>query len=162
MANFNDTLEMQGELSKDSSSIFFPHFRIYQRYLKKFAGQELMVKIEILRHKRSDKQNRYMWAVIVPYVQHWLHETEGKRYKRDHVYSWIRISLLEEEPVIVTIQGKEMIEMTGKRFSQMSTKEFGEAVDTIREKMLERGVDIPEPTTDKRKHNFPHEFLEDE
>ncbi len=158
----NEGYEIVGELTEDSQFIQLTHYKMLKRALKRFIGQELLVTIQVLKSKRSDKQNRYFWSVIVPYVRHWLYETQGVKYKPDYVYAWLRVDLLGEEPTIMDIAGREVIVMTGKRFSQMTTAEFAEAVDTIRAKMAERGIEIPEPSLDRNKHNLVHEFLKDD
>lgn len=161
MSNINDGYEVVATLDEDCSALQLTHFRMLRRALKKFVGKELILTINILKYKRSDAQNRYMWGVVVKYVKHWLKETKGETYTSNQVYTWLRIVLLAEEPVVTIIAGREIIEMTGKRFSAMSTAEFAIAVDTIREKMLAKGLDIPEPQKGK-KHNMIHEFLIDE
>lgn len=161
MSNINDGFEVMATLTDDCQFVAITHFKMLRRALKPFIGKELLLTIQVLRYKRSDAQNRYMWSVIVPYVRHWLYETQGEKYKPEYVYSWLRVELLGEEPTVVEIAGREVITMTGKKFSAMNTKEFAEAVDTIRAEMLLRGLDIPEPQKGKR-HNLISEFLEDD
>lgn len=161
MSNINDGYEVMATLTDDCQFVAITHFRMLRRALQKFIGQDLIITIQILKSKRSDKQNRYMWGVVVPYVRHWLYETKGEKYSREQTYIWLRVKLLQEEPIITEIDGVEVVTMTGKRFSAMNTAEFAEAVDTIRDKMLHRGLDIPEPSQGRHKHNLIHEFLED-
>lgn len=154
--------EVIGEFTEDSQYLWLPFWKAYQRTFKRFIGKELLITIKELKSKRSDKQNRFFWSVIIPYVRQWLYDTQGIKYQPDHVSVWLRTEILGEAPTIIDVAGRECIVMTSKRFSAMNTKEFAEAVDTIRSEMLLRGLDIPEPTTDKSKHNLPHEFLNDD
>ena len=108
--------------------------------------------------KRSDAQNRYMWGVVVPTVRAFLLETEGVKYSPDEVYLWLRVKLLGQSPVIKVVSGIEVVMMEGKRFSEMNTKEFADATDTILKAMAEIGCVIPEPN----QHNFLHEFIGNE
>lgn len=100
-----------------------------------------------------------MWGVVVKVVQGWLYETQGEKFTNDEVYSWLRLKILEETPKIVNIAGEDIITMTSKRFSAMNTKEFTIAVDTIRERMAERGCIIPEPK--KKGLNLIEDFIDD-
>ena len=160
MSSPTDEITVIGILTADSQYIQVQNHLVYQRLLKKYQEKELEVTVKVLRYKRSDSQNRYMWGVIVKYVQAWLYETQGEKLHRDAVYTWLRTKLLNEQPKIVNIAGEDVITMTGKRFGAMNTKEFAEAVDTIRAEMLKRGCDIPEPGG-KNRHNFLHEFIDE-
>ena len=136
--------ELTGELSEDMSIILTSATSL-RRILYHFLGEKLLIKISIFRPKRSDKQNRYMWGVIVPCVRAWLFETQGIKYTKDQAYAWINQEVLGNKPVIVDIMGVEVITLEGKRFSQMSTKEFAEAVDTIIVYFDPKGCRIPLP-----------------
>lgn len=156
-----EVFEIIGEFTEDTQYLFLPFWKVYRRAFKKFVGLELRVTITPLRYKRSLAQNSYYWSVINPMVQKWLYETQGERYSPDHVSVWLRTAILGEVPEIIEIAGMECVRMTSKRFSEMSTKVFASAVDKIRAEMSIRGLDIPEPSKDKTKHNMLHEFLKD-
>jgi hypothetical protein len=141
-----DEYSFEGMLTDDGRSVTFLHASMVKRLLHRWKGKPLEVTVRVLRRKRSDRQNRYMWGVIVPCITAFLMETTGIKHPPSTIYAWIRNTLLDEEPVITEVAGHEVIELRGKRFSEMTTKEFAEAVDTIREKMRERGCEIPEPT----------------
>lgn len=155
-----ESYEVRGMFTEDTQYIHIDAFKVFQRTFKNWVGKELLVTVRVLRYKRSDSQNRYIWGVIVPMVRQWLYENQGEKYTREEVYTWLRIKLLGEIPKIVSIAGDEVVTMTSKRFSAMNTKEFAEAIDTIRERMLERGLDIPEPS--KKGHNLIEDFIIDD
>lgn len=157
----DETYELTGLLTEDCQYVQFNAWKMYQKTLRKWVGKDILVTIKVLRYKRSDKQNRYMFGVIVPYVRRWLYETQGEKFTPEQVYTWLRVKLLDEHPKITMIAGEEVVTMTGKKFSAMNTAEFAEAVDKIRIQMLERGLDIPEPKRGKANHNLLEEFLED-
>lgn len=161
MSALEDSFEVRGLFTEDAQYIQIQAWQAFRRTFSKWVGKELLVTVKVLRYKRSDSQNRYIHSVVVGHVRHWLFETQGVKYTHDEVYSWLRTNLLGYKPKITVIAGEEVITMTGKRFSAMNTKEFATAIDTIRQEMLERGLDIPEPSKDKRKHNLLEEFLED-
>lgn len=158
MAREDRVFELSGELTDSCDGIMFDVSRHLWRVLGPLKGKKLLVKFGVLRHKRSDAQNRYIWGVMVPTVQAWFKETTGEVKSKDEVYTWFRVGLLGDKPVITEVMGCEVITMSGKRFSQMNTKEFGEAVDMILQLMAEKGCVIPEP----RQFNFITEFLTDD
>ena len=128
-----------------------------RKIFKDFVGKELLIKISVLRRRRSDRQNRYIHEVIVPCVMAWFKEVEGISYTHDEVYTWLRVSLLGQKLKVVDIAGEEIMVMEGKRFSAMNTKEFTDAVDEIITKMDEKGCLIPLP----RQENLLTDFIED-
>lgn len=146
--------EITGELSDDCTQITLTHGRMMARVLRGFKEKKLLIKLSIFRSKRSDRQNRYIWGVVVPCVQAWHKETQGEVLDKDEVYAWLRISLLGYKPVVKMVLGEEVIIMTGKKFSSMNTKEFAEAIDEIRSLMDERGCYIPEPNGENLTENF--------
>lgn len=148
--------EFTGELKEDMS-LAITGASSLKRILWNLVGQKLIIKITIFRSKRSDKQNRYFWGVVVVTVRAWLLETEGRKYTKDEVYVWLNQEVLGNKPTITTILGTDVITMSGKRFSQMNTKEFEEAAESIRQTMAQRGCNIPEP----HQENFITDFIED-
>jgi hypothetical protein len=149
--------DVVGELQEDGVTLLLKHGKAFKRLTAKLVGQPLRVRFSVLRKKRSDAQNRYMWGVIVPTVAAWLRETQGEKYDKDDVYYWINGKVLGRQVKIKEIAGEEIAVMQGKRFSQMTTVEFNDAVEQILQYFAEMGLVIPEP----RQHNFLHEFLED-
>lgn len=150
----DDVFDLVGELTDEGEFIFLHHYKIYQRRLAGLIGKKLRVQFSILREKRSDGQNRYMWGVIVKYVQQWLKDTQGEDHTPDEVYTWLRVGVLQEKPEITEIMGREIIQMKGKRFSQMSTKEFAEATNIIIDHFAKLDLHIPLPEGDNRLDNF--------
>lgn len=150
-------IEIGAELSADCSTIQLEHGRILRHVLQHWVGQRLIVSIRKFTKRRSDKQNRYMWGVMVTCVRAWMLEKDGHAPSKDAVYVWLRTlvghELVTEElvwadPATGRKLTKEIITQTGKRFSQMSTKEFAAAVDFLRDYFLPLGCDIPEPKGD--------------
>lgn len=148
MSETNRVFELEGTINPDGLIVPL-HFGLYKRLFRLAGLMEEGVPVRIsvtkLVRQRSLRQNAYLWGVIVPTVSAWMRETEGVKYTPDEVYTWLRLSLLDEKPVVKEIAGLEVIVMAGKRFSAMSTAEFSEAVDTIIRKMAERGCVVPLP-----------------
>lgn len=147
--------DVTGELSENGEFLVIEHFKMLRRVYGHLKGEKLRIRFSKLRMKRSDAQNRFLWGVVVPTVRAFLLETEGVKYSPDEVYLWLRVKLLGQSPVIKVVSGIEVVMMEGKRFSEMNTKEFAEATDTILQSMAEVGCVIPEP----QQHNFLHEFI---
>ena len=131
------------------------------RILIPFAETDkpLEITISIHRRQRSLAQNRYIWGVVVPTVMGWLLDTQGEKFTADEVYYYIN-SILRRKPVFKEMAGEEVIIMEGKRFSQMTTKEFAEAVDEIVAYFDERGLEIKLPK--KGTNNLLSDFLNDD
>lgn len=117
------------------------------RLLKKYVETEkpLEVTISIHRRQRSLAQNRWIHGVCVPTVQGWLRDTQGEKYTHDEVYVFLNTVVLGSKPIIKDVAGEEVIVMTGKKFSAMTTLEFSDAVEEIVRYFTERDLTIPLP-----------------
>lgn len=136
--------------------------KLMSRVLKQFQETEkpLEITISIFHRQRSLAQNRWMWGVCVPVVKGWLKETQGENYTKDEVYYYLNGTVLRQKPEIKEILGEEVIVLTGKRFSQMTTTEFSDAVDEIVAYFAERGLEIPMPVPGS--NNLLSDYLKDE
>ncbi|MCB9047644.1 MAG: hypothetical protein H6550_16035 [Chitinophagales bacterium] len=148
--------DLTGTMSDDCTTIKLDPHALNRYILGTLTGIKLELTIKPYKELRTAAQNRYMWGVVVPTVRMWLKETQGETFTADDVYTWLRTHILGQKPVVRTIMGEEVIILTSKKFSAMSTTEFNNAVETIRKEMMERGCDIPEPT----KNNNLHDFLD--
>jgi len=156
------TVLSQDKASIEDGEIFlrFKNWRIFKRLLYDWLGKDIESDIRLMRYKRSLAQNRMMWGVIVPVVRAWIKETTGEKQTKDEVYIYLNSHVLGNKPVIKNVLGEEVIVMTGKKFSQMSTKEFGDAVDTIVQFFAPKGCIIPMPKD--KGNNLLDDFLKDE
>lgn len=132
------------------------------RLLKKYVETEkpLEITISIHRRQRSLAQNRWIWGICVPTVQGWLKDTQGIKYTRDEVYYYLNSAVLRRKTEIKEMAGEEVIILEGKRFSQMTTLEFSEAVDEISAYFADRGLEIPMPKAGS--NNLVSNYLNDE
>lgn len=146
--------DITGYLTEDFRHIELDSPAMVRMVCRKLAGVQLDIRVKPLRENRSNSQNRYFHGVVLPHIQAWLHITKGEKHTPDEVYAWVKISLLGLEPKVVNILGEDVIMMKEKSFSKMSTKEFAETVDLIRDKMYQLGCNIPEPT--KNNHLAEH------
>jgi hypothetical protein len=149
------TYHLKGTL-RDDMSLTFDYANAFKSVFAYMIGKDIDIQITILRKNRTNRQNRYIHGVIVPVVQQWLKEVEGWEYTHDQVYGTLRTEL-GDKAEITEIQGKQVITMTGKRFSKMDTKEFALAVDELIRIYAEKGCVIPEP----REECFVNDFVND-
>lgn len=149
--------QIKGEFSDDMQYIKIDGWKALARVFYPLREKELLVKVSVLRRRRSDRQNRYIHGVVVPCVTAWFKETTGEVHSHDEVYTWLRTSLLGQKLELVEIAGEQVPVMTGKRFSAMNTKEFAEAIEEIVTKMDEKGCHIPLP----RQENLITDFIDE-
>jgi hypothetical protein len=129
--------------------------KIIRRVIAPAFGHRIEIKFRQHRARRSDRQNRYIWGVVVPCVRAWKLETEGVKYTKDEIYTWLRVGLLGHTPQITEVSGVQVVIMGGKRFSQMNTKEFTDAIELIKQLLAEQGCNVPDPKQD----NFLTDFI---
>jgi len=158
MSKNEHVYEVTGTLSEDCKSLQLDHAVAMKRVIMWLKGEKLEIKFSKLRNRRSDKQNRYIWGVVVVVIQAWFKESQGEDLTKDQVYTWLRVGLLGHKPVIKEILGEEVIVMEGKHFSAMNTKKFALAIDSIIKQMDEKGCFIPLP----KDGNFITDYVKDE
>lgn len=155
------SFEVTGTLAEDGITIIFDHANMLKKLLKTtFEGKKIAIKLEVARNNRSAAQNRYIHGCVVPCVQAWMKETTGEKKDHDEVYLWLRLSLIGDKAEVKDVMGQQVIVMTGKRFSQMTTIEFADAIDIIIKAMDERGCHIPLPKP--KEGNYLTDFIKDE
>lgn len=153
-----DEITLTGTLTP-SLRLELDHSDRLRRILKQFLDKPLEITIGIFSKQRSARQNRWIWGYCVPTVMGWLKETQGEKYTKDEVYYYIQ-NVLGYGTVIKEIAGQEVIIMEGKRMSQMTTKQFSEAVETIVAHFAERGLEIPLPIPGS--NNTLSDYIKDE
>lgn len=154
-------LTLLGEM-EDGYKVVFHHIQKVARLLKPFmeTDKPLEVTISIHRRQRSLAQNRWIHGICVPTVQGWLYDTQGVKYTHDEVYVYLNTVVLDQKPEIKEVAGEEVIVMTGKRFSQMNTLEFSEAVNEIVRYFADKGLEILLPKD--KTNNLVSDFLNDD
>lgn len=138
----------------------FKNWRIFRRLIWDWVDKEIETDIRVLRYKRSLSQNRLLWGIIVPTVRAFIKETTGEKKSKDEVYIYLNTCVLGNTPEISYILGQEVITMTGKRFSQMNTLEFTNAVEKIVQHFALIGCVIPMPKDGT--NNLLDDFLKDD
>lgn len=108
----------------------------FDAYIKRFEGDEVVVKVTKRRSQRSDEQNGYWWAVVVPLL------AEHCGYTHDEMHDALKLKFLSREDMS---KGLIRVGSTAK----LNTLEFADLVDRVALWAAEDfGVVIPLP--DKR------------
>jgi len=149
-----------GKLSPDLTSLEIDHAEPMKRLLKNLEGLTLEINIKRFFHQRSLAQNRWIWGICITTIQAWLKETNGEFPDKDTVYAFLRIRVVGHGVVIREMDGFEVPVIEGKRFSQMTTVEFSDAVEKIVEYYALRGLEVPLPKP--KGNNLINEYLNDE
>ena len=156
-----DEFTLLGTMDENFNISFMDSHKL-ARILKRYRDTDkpLEVTVSIHRRQRSLAQNRWIHGICVPTVRGWLKDTQGEKYTHDEVYYYLNAAVIGRVPEVRDIAGEEVIILEGKRFSQMNTKEFSEAVDRIVLYFAERGLEIPLPRP--KTNNLISDYLDDE
>lgn len=125
---------LRGTVTPDGRLEFQPAVRgLMRRHLSTLAGKAVEVTIRAEARKRTDRQSRYYFGVVVPL----LAEFCGYDKQEMHELLAMRFLRIEDDPVTGSPRRK--------RTPQTNTKEFAEYVDTCIRLAAELGVYVPEP-----------------
>jgi hypothetical protein len=111
----------------------------YQRsgWLKSLEGQPVDVTVKRHYNKRSDKQNRLWWGIIVPLI---AQETGYDKHEHEAVHYALVAKCFG------VIQDERLGELPKVRSSQMTTAQFTELIEwAVRWAATEFGMNIPLP-----------------
>jgi hypothetical protein len=145
MSRSTEEFTVVAELSPDAQSLVIANSSRAKRLWKHMGGMQLEVTFKKFYKKRSLAQNRWIWGVCVLQVRKWLLETTGVEHSKEAVYTFLRTRVIGNEMWVETIDGQDVIYLSGKRFSQMTTKEFSDCVEIIVAYYAERGLEIMLP-----------------
>ena len=130
----------------DASTIIVDDDHIIPRTMMRFFGKHLELSISVFRPKRTLAQNRYLHGVVVPTVIGWAYENTGIEYSIDEIKQFIYEHVLKQRNVLKQVLGVEVSVHTFKRFSEMTTVEFNDAVEFLQGYFAPKGCHIPNPT----------------
>lgn len=158
-------LEMtfSGKFSEDCKSIVIDYADSILRLLYPHKDTQLEITIKKFHKDRTAAQNRYCWGVMIPTVRAWQKETTGECNSKEAIYAFFRVNIIGDEPVIETVDGVDVITLTGKRFSHCTTVEFAERVDKVIFYYAEKGLEImlPDPKSNCLTTDFMKDFSKD-
>ena len=150
-----------GKLTEDCTKLSIDFATTVIRLLYPIKDDELEITIKKFRRNRTSAQNRYIHGVVVPTIRAWMKDNDGECPSHEAMYAFLRIKVVGHEVVIEEIAGVDIPVVSGKRFSQMNTVEFADAIDAIILHYAEQGLEIPLPvpgsnniTTDFTKNNL--------
>ena len=114
--------------------------------LNSFEGKEIVIKIEKVRKKRSNPQNRHYWGIVVPLVQQGLKET-GNIMTAEMTHELLRLRFLKEQ-INVNEKTGEFLERI-KSTTELSTSQFMDYISEIQQFSAEYfNINIPNPNED--------------
>ena len=131
--------------------------RVFNRDIKPYSRNEflnimsdldtadVMITIEKYFDKRSLKQNAYYWGVVVPHVYNFYKESYGEDLTREEIHNYHLSKIAGHKVKMIEVLGEVIISQTGKRTSEMNTKEFGEFIENVHRFWAENGFFIPDP-----------------
>lgn len=104
---------------------------LWERFIRTMEGREIEIEAREARRTRSNPQNRWYWAVIIPKLADHL------GYDRDEMHDALKMRFLaahEDSPL-----------PTVKSTTRLTTTEFTEYAEQCRRLAAEMGVYIPDP-----------------
>lgn len=111
--------------------------------IKSFEGKDIILTIEKKRKKRSNSQNSYYHAVIIPLCQDGFKNIFGEHFSASEVHEYLKSKFLFKE---IVNQNTGEIERFPKSTTENSTIEMEIYHEQIRAFALEYlGVNIPLP-----------------
>ena len=121
----------------DSGKFALDYPAQFRAYVGRFKGEEVEIEFRKRRTKRSDRQNRYWWGVVIPLI------AEHCGYSHDEMHEALKAKFLGTEDMS---RGLLRIGSTAK----LDTQAFAELTDRV---VLwaagDLGVIIPPPEVDK-------------
>jgi hypothetical protein len=131
-----------GKLTEDCKGLTIDFATTVIRLLYPIKEDILEINIKKFRKKRTDRQNRWIWGYAIITVQAFLKETTGSYPSKEALYTFFRVNIVGDEPVVENVHGVDVIVLKGKRFSQCTTVEFSERAEKIIRYYAEMGLEL--------------------
>ena len=113
------------------------------RCLRNLEGKQIKIVVEEKNKRRSQRQNRYLWGVVVPKVKEELQKhVEDSTIEPEDAYFFIKRYALNLIDFCDTPLGRITITT---QMRNMNTENFEENMEKIRAFFAERGIEIPLP-----------------
>lgn len=113
--------------------------------LKQYDGEDVYCTVKRNKPTRSLRQNNWYYGVCVPYVQHFILETQGEKYSKDDVHQYHLNHVVKPEIEIKPIFGTPCTVYKIQRTSEMSTVEFMEFKEKVQAYWATMDLFIPDP-----------------
>lgn len=113
-----------------------------QQLIESFEGKEVEVIVRRKRKHRSNPQNRYYWAVVVPIIREGIMDSWGDNYSKEKTHDLLKAEFLyDEKPNEETGEFIRIIKST----KECSTTEMMEYIEECKKFATEWfGVSIPD------------------
>jgi hypothetical protein len=145
VSNPRKKYQIEANLNENLDGVDFLHGNMMKRVLEAWKGKPLLITLEKMYNRRSDKQNRYKYGVIIPCIRNHHYDTTGERLSVDGAQMLIYNTILGNEIVFEKVYGLDVPVLQGKRMSKMDTVEFNDAKEKIQLWGDERDCHIPDP-----------------
>ena len=133
-----------GKVNEDGTvKLYDPNFN--RSFLQKYIDKDVEIEVRLESKKRSDRQNRFYWGVVIPTIIKWQQEQEGIEYTKDEIHHFILKNIVKPTVEVHPVMGEQVIVYKTKTTSQMNTKEFNQFKEELQLYFAERGIDIPDP-----------------
>jgi hypothetical protein len=103
--------------------------------LARLDGKRIRVSLETLDTRRSSQQNRWYFAMVVPFFSEWT------GYDKDEAHNVLKSLFLKVEKVLPT---GEVIQVPGST-ARLTKAEFSEYCERVMRFLAENGVYVPAP-----------------
>jgi hypothetical protein len=126
----------------------FAAWNSFLKMLRTLEGKHALITVRELARRRSLKQNRFYWGVVIPAVAEMFNDA-GTAVDSEEVHEFLKTHVGKLSAEIVTPDG-EVCPITGST-AKLGTREFEEYMEKIRAWAAQFHVSIP----------LPNEHLED-
>ena len=116
----------------------------YKNALYALDGCDVILSMEKYFNKRSLKQNAYYWGVVIPHIYNFYKEAYGEELLREEIHEYHLSKIAGHRAKIKEILGEIIITDSGKRTSEMNTREFGVFIEDVHKFWAEKGLYIPD------------------
>ena len=116
--------------------------------LQTFIGKRVHVSIKRVRNTRSDRQNAYYWACVIPHQQDCFLERWGEVWDKNEVHDWNKSNIWCDE--LINESTGEIIKKPSSSKTKTTT-EFEERIEKLRqlfEKDFEWRIPLPNEQLD--------------
>lgn len=132
--------------------------KVLKRVLENLIGKDLEVNFRLLKYRRSDAQNRWIWGVAYVTIAAWYKETQGETVSKEAIHAHTLQEILDYKIEVEEFMGKEVLVVKGKSTSQLNTKEFSDMVNKLVAYWAQYDCYIQLP----EENNFLSDFVKDE
>lgn len=112
----------------EDSKIIPYNLALYSELLGRFNNKEVLLSIHQQKKKRSNDQNKYYWAVVIPMIQQGLFDLQGEYFGIEDTHNFLKQEFNFKE--IVNKDTGEALKI-GLSTTQLTTVEFMDFLDKI-------------------------------